>query len=127
MVRLARVEAGDVVLDPMCGGGSIPLEGCQIHSNAFFLGTTTTITFFTYRLSTGTYRSRQCSGSVTFRYGSGICGSVPPTNLAQDPALFVSDLQDGNKKNYFCLLFLLINIGTRYFLKVLYIYIILQG
>jgi tRNA G10 N-methylase Trm11 len=44
MVRLARVEAGDVVLDPMCGGGSIPLEGCQIHSNAFFLGTI--ITFF---------------------------------------------------------------------------------
>ena len=32
------MKAGEVVLDPMCGGGSIPLEGCQMDSHAFYLG-----------------------------------------------------------------------------------------
>ncbi len=27
LLRLAKVEVGDVVVDPMCGGGSIPIEG----------------------------------------------------------------------------------------------------
>ena len=27
LLRLADIKAGDVVVDPMCGGGSIPLEG----------------------------------------------------------------------------------------------------
>lgn len=38
LVRLARVQPGDVVLDPMCGGASIPLEGCQMDTHAFYLG-----------------------------------------------------------------------------------------
>ncbi|XP_023333810.1 THUMP domain-containing protein 3 [Eurytemora carolleeae] len=38
MVRLAKVKVGEIVLDPMCGGGSIPLEGSQMDSHAFYLG-----------------------------------------------------------------------------------------
>jgi hypothetical protein len=42
---------------------------------------------------------RQCNGSVTFWYGS---GSADPhlwlRDTAPDPSLFVSDLQDANKK-----------------------------
>jgi len=30
LVKLAKLEPGDVVLDPMCGGGTISLEGCQM-------------------------------------------------------------------------------------------------
>ena len=37
LVRLARVKAGEVVLDPMCGGGSIPIEGEAGHPG-YFLG-----------------------------------------------------------------------------------------
>jgi len=38
LVRLAKVEPGEIVLDPMCGGGSIPLEGSQLNIGAYFLG-----------------------------------------------------------------------------------------
>jgi len=37
MIRLAQVKPGDIVLDPMAGGGSIPLEGCQMDSHGFYL------------------------------------------------------------------------------------------
>ena len=30
LVMLAQLEPGDIVLDPMCGGGTISLEGCQM-------------------------------------------------------------------------------------------------
>lgn len=30
LVMLAKLEVGEVVLDPMCGGGTISLEGCQM-------------------------------------------------------------------------------------------------
>jgi hypothetical protein len=41
----------------------------------------------------------QCSGSVTFWIRIRIIESVPPTNgFGPYPALFVSDLQDVNKK-----------------------------
>jgi len=38
LVRLAKALPGDIVLDPMCGGGSIPLEGSLMNTGAFFLG-----------------------------------------------------------------------------------------
>jgi len=38
LVRLAKVLPGDVVLDPMCGGGSIPIEGSLVHKHGFYLG-----------------------------------------------------------------------------------------
>jgi hypothetical protein len=48
---------------------------------------------------------QQCCGSVTFWYGS---RSAPwPMDLDTDPAIFVLDLQDGNKK-LFLKVFLLI-------------------
>ena len=37
LVRLGQLRPGDVVLDPMAGGGSIPLEGCQMGPH-FHLG-----------------------------------------------------------------------------------------
>ncbi len=58
---------------------------------------------------------RQCSGSVTFWYGSGSESAEPYLWLldpAPDPALFVSDLQDINKKNCLKIYFIY------YFLKV---------
>ena len=27
LLKLADIQPGDIVVDPMCGGGSIPLEG----------------------------------------------------------------------------------------------------
>jgi 23S rRNA G2445 N2-methylase RlmL len=30
MLRLAQPKAGDVIIDPMCGGGSIPIEVLQL-------------------------------------------------------------------------------------------------
>ncbi len=38
LLRLAEVRPGDVVVDPMCGGGSIPLEGALAYSQGFHLG-----------------------------------------------------------------------------------------
>ena len=38
MLKYANVQPGDVVLDPMCGGGSIPLEGCLSDKKAFYFG-----------------------------------------------------------------------------------------
>eukprot|EP00088_Acartia_fossae_P018880 TRINITY_DN20945_c0_g1_i6.p1 TRINITY_DN20945_c0_g1~~TRINITY_DN20945_c0_g1_i6.p1 ORF type:complete len:397 (+),score=62.27 TRINITY_DN20945_c0_g1_i6:43-1233(+) len=38
LVRFAKIEPGDVVLDPMCGGGSIPLEGSQMDTGGYFIG-----------------------------------------------------------------------------------------
>ena len=35
---LIKAVPGDIVLDPMCGGGSIPLEGSLMNTGAFFLG-----------------------------------------------------------------------------------------
>jgi hypothetical protein len=45
----------------------------------------------------GGFTVNQCCGSVTFWYGT----DQDPT---PDPAIFVSDLQDGNKKIILCLL-----------------------
>uniref|UniRef100_A0A8R1DH43 THUMP domain-containing protein n=1 Tax=Caenorhabditis japonica TaxID=281687 RepID=A0A8R1DH43_CAEJA len=38
MLSLADVHPGDIVVDPMCGGGSIPIEGAMAWSDAFFVG-----------------------------------------------------------------------------------------
>ncbi|MPC32869.1 THUMP domain-containing protein 3 [Portunus trituberculatus] len=38
MVRLATPQLGEVVLDPMCGGATIPMEGSLTHRQAFHLG-----------------------------------------------------------------------------------------
>ncbi len=50
-------------------------------------------------------RFKQCCGSVTFWYGS---GSADPLLWLKDhdPAIFISDLPDGNKKSYFAYYFL---------------------
>ncbi|XP_067929736.1 tRNA (guanine(6)-N2)-methyltransferase THUMP3-like [Watersipora subatra] len=37
LLRLANIQAGDVVLDPMCGSGSITLEGAVEHPKAFHM------------------------------------------------------------------------------------------
>ena len=36
--RLAQIQPGDVVMDPMCGGGSIPIEAALTYPKAFHLG-----------------------------------------------------------------------------------------
>ncbi|XGW28148.1 hypothetical protein V3C99_008169 [Haemonchus contortus] len=38
LVALAQPRPGDVVLDPMCGGGSIPLEGALAFPGCLFIG-----------------------------------------------------------------------------------------
>uniref|UniRef100_A0A158QLF5 UPF0020 domain-containing protein n=1 Tax=Haemonchus placei TaxID=6290 RepID=A0A158QLF5_HAEPC len=38
LVALAQPKPGDVVLDPMCGGGSIPLEGALAFPGCLFFG-----------------------------------------------------------------------------------------
>lgn len=38
MVRLATPQLGEVILDPMCGGATIPMEGSLTHNQAFHLG-----------------------------------------------------------------------------------------
>ncbi len=62
---------------------------------------------FAIRILQNMYDVFQCFGSLTFWYGSG--STVPYfwlTDLAPDPALFISDLQDAIKKfsKFFCLL-----------------------
>jgi 23S rRNA G2445 N2-methylase RlmL len=37
MVRLARVEAGQVVADPMCGSGTIPVEAALAHPDSVII------------------------------------------------------------------------------------------
>jgi hypothetical protein len=72
-----------------------PYDGCQASCKK-----TMRIKRFFFRKE---FTFRQCSGSLTFCYGSG-SGSAAPylrvTDLdpAPDPALFVSSLQDTNKK-----------------------------
>lgn len=36
--RLADIQPGDIVCDPMCGGGSIPIEGAVGFKNGYFIG-----------------------------------------------------------------------------------------
>ncbi|XP_066989596.1 tRNA (guanine(6)-N2)-methyltransferase THUMP3-like isoform X3 [Macrobrachium rosenbergii] len=38
MIRLAAPKLGDVVIDPMCGGATIPMEGSLTYPKAFHLG-----------------------------------------------------------------------------------------
>lgn len=38
LLRYANIQPGDVVIDPMCGGGSIPIEGCLSYPEAFNFG-----------------------------------------------------------------------------------------
>ncbi|XP_068220241.1 tRNA (guanine(6)-N2)-methyltransferase THUMP3-like [Palaemon carinicauda] len=38
MIRLAAPKPGEVVLDPMCGGATIPMEGSLTYCKAFHLG-----------------------------------------------------------------------------------------
>ena len=35
--RLADIQTGEIVCDPMCGGGSIPIEGALAYQQGFFL------------------------------------------------------------------------------------------
>ena len=36
--RLANIQPGEIVCDPMCGGGSIPIEGALAFNQGFFFG-----------------------------------------------------------------------------------------
>jgi tRNA G10 N-methylase Trm11 len=36
--RVAKIEVGDIVVDPMCGGGSIPIEGSLTYKTAMHIG-----------------------------------------------------------------------------------------
>ncbi|VDM63031.1 unnamed protein product [Angiostrongylus costaricensis] len=38
MAALAQPKRGDIILDPMCGGGSIPLEGALAYDGCLFIG-----------------------------------------------------------------------------------------
>lgn len=38
MLHLADIKPGDIVVDTMCGGGSIPIEGAVYWKNSYFLG-----------------------------------------------------------------------------------------
>jgi len=37
MLQLADIQTGEIVCDPMCGGGSIPIEGALAYQQGFFL------------------------------------------------------------------------------------------
>lgn len=37
LLRLADIQQGDIVLDPLAGGGSIPIEVCKISRAEFYL------------------------------------------------------------------------------------------
>lgn len=37
LLRLAEPKVGDIVIDPLCGGGSIPIEGCLGFSGTFHI------------------------------------------------------------------------------------------
>lgn len=37
MLRLAEVKPGQVILDPMMGGGTIPIEATQVHGNKIYV------------------------------------------------------------------------------------------
>ena len=38
MLQLANIQPGEIVVDPMCGGGSIPIEGAVAFSRGFHIG-----------------------------------------------------------------------------------------
>jgi len=38
LLRYANIKPGEIVVDPMCGGGSIPIEGTLSDPTAFYLG-----------------------------------------------------------------------------------------
>ncbi|PNF19679.1 hypothetical protein B7P43_G16060 [Cryptotermes secundus] len=37
MLRLGRPKVGDIIIDPLCGGGSIPIEGSLAFKNSYFI------------------------------------------------------------------------------------------
>jgi 23S rRNA G2445 N2-methylase RlmL len=38
MLQLANIQPGEIVVDPMCGGGSIPIEGAIAFNKGFHIG-----------------------------------------------------------------------------------------
>lgn len=38
LLRLAEPNPGDIIIDPMCGGGSIPIEAALVYSQSFIIG-----------------------------------------------------------------------------------------
>ncbi|XP_075216235.1 tRNA (guanine(6)-N(2))-methyltransferase THUMP3-like [Lycorma delicatula] len=38
MLRMAELKVGDIVVDPLCGGGSIPIEGTLAFPRSFYIG-----------------------------------------------------------------------------------------
>ena len=38
LLRLANPNPGDIIIDPMCGGGSIPIEAALVYSQSYVIG-----------------------------------------------------------------------------------------
>lgn len=38
MLRMCEIQPGEIVYDPMCGTGAIPVEGAVEHKKSYFIG-----------------------------------------------------------------------------------------
>eukprot|EP00095_Tigriopus_kingsejongensis_P000571 maker-scaffold372_size192401-snap-gene-0.41 protein:Tk00571 transcript:maker-scaffold372_size192401-snap-gene-0.41-mRNA-1 annotation:"thump domain-containing protein 3-like" len=93
LLKMANIQPGDVVVDPMCGGGSIPIEGALGYPGAFYMAGDL------HELARN--RTRDNVTALQTRSGRGLpldtlqwdCTQIPLREASVD--VFVTDLSTG--------------------------------
>ena len=103
MLQLANIQPGDIVVDPMCGGGSIPIEGAISFQKGFHIGGDN----HEKAIYRATENFKALSDSLTESSGSEICNNLPADVIYWDVTriplrdnsvdVFITDLPFGKR------------------------------
>ena len=103
MLQLADIQPGDIVVDPMCGGGSIPIEGALSYQKGFHLAGDN----HEKAIYRATENFKALSESLTEASGNEICNSLQADVLSWDVTriplrdnsvdVFITDLPFGKR------------------------------
>ena len=103
MLQLADIQPGDIVVDPMCGGGSIPIEGALSFQKGFQICGDN----HEKAIYRATENFKALSESLTELSGSKICKNLPADVMSWDVTriplrdnsvdVFVTDLPFGKR------------------------------
>jgi len=103
MLQLANIQPGDIVVDPMCGGGSIPIEGAISFQSGFQICGDN----HEKAIYRATENFKALSESLTELSGSKLCKNLPADVMSWDVTriplrdnsvdVFVTDLPFGKR------------------------------
>ena len=103
LLKLANIQPGEIVIDPMCGGGSIPIEGTIAFNNGFHIGGD----YHDKAVIRSAKNFKSLSESLTKTTSSSICKQLPGDILQWDVTkiplrdnsvdVFVTDLPFGKR------------------------------